>query len=335
MRTTAQWYADFGAVEAAGQSAIFEEWALGVSTDDTLLALLETLPTPKRQPNLLFACARLLGCPEGGFGEWREWLLYHWDAVTAEMLVRRTQTNEPRRCAVLLPTLALIDGPIALLEVGASAGLCLFPDRYSYIFRGEDGDHILDPVDGPSDVVLDTELTGPVPIPERMPDIVWRAGLDLHPLDLTNDDDTRWLETLVWPEQHERRERIRAAMRIARANPPRIIQGDAVDALAGLAAQAPKDATLVILSSATLVYLMPEPRARFVELVGELGARWISLDGRGLLPSVDRELGDRVGPQPQFVMSLDGHPVAFVGPHGQRLDWLTPALHSEQPPSAT
>ncbi len=38
---------------------------------------------------------------------------------------KRTQTNEPGRCAVLLPLLAALPQPLALLEVGASAGLCL------------------------------------------------------------------------------------------------------------------------------------------------------------------------------------------------------------------
>ena len=52
------------------------------------------------------------------------------------MLSRATQTNEAGRCATLLPSLAAIsaaeDKPLALIEVGASAGLALFPDRYGY-----------------------------------------------------------------------------------------------------------------------------------------------------------------------------------------------------------
>ena len=58
------------------------------------------------------------------------------DEVEALMLARRTQTNEAARCALLLPLLAALPQPLALLEVGASAGLCLLPDRYGYDYAG-------------------------------------------------------------------------------------------------------------------------------------------------------------------------------------------------------
>src|SRR5260370_37467954 len=57
------------------------------------------------------------------------------DAIAEVMLTRTTQTNEPGRCATLLPALAQIEGPLALIEVGASAGLCLLPDAYGYDWR--------------------------------------------------------------------------------------------------------------------------------------------------------------------------------------------------------
>jgi hypothetical protein len=323
---TASWYSRFAEIEAPGQSAIFEEWARGVADDASLLALLAELPRPKRQPNLLFACARLLGCPLVPYPEWREWVLAHWSFVAAEMLVRATQTNEPRRCAVLLPVLAQIEGPIALLEVGASAGLCLYPDRYSYRYyngAASDGRRV-DPADGPSTVLLECETTGNPPTPPRMPDIVWRAGIDLNPLDLRNDDDVLWLETLIWPEQTERRERIRAAIDIVRADPPRIVRGDAVDTLLSVAAEAPADAHLVVISSAAIVYLMPEQRSRFIELVQSLDATWISNEGAGIVPQAAAAAEGRMPPViGELLLARDGIPLAFTGPHGQRLDWFT------------
>jgi hypothetical protein len=316
---TADWYRRFADIETPGQSAIFETWARGVASDKAILTLLQGLPRPKQQPNLLFACSRLLGCAVGGYREFRDWLIENWDGVSAQMRVRATQTNEPRRSALLIPPLGLIDGPIALIEVGASAGLCLYPDRYSYSYDGRR----LDPVDGPSTVLLECAVTGNPPIPERMPEIAWRVGLDLNPLDLTNQDDVTWLETLIWPEQTERLRRIRAAIEIVRAEGVRIVRGDAVDGLPALVAEAPPELTLVIVDSASIVYLMPEPRARFIEYVTSLDARWISNEGRGIVPSAAATLGPPTArDRSEFVLALDGRSIAFTGGHGQRLDWL-------------
>ena len=315
---TSTWYRDFGELEARGQSAIYEQWALGVADDPALITLVEELPLQKRQPNLVFACARLLGAPERDYPAFRRWLMPNWSAVVSEALARSTQTNEARRCASLLPALSLIPGPLALLEVGASAGLCLFPDRYSYSY---DGDAPRDPPAGPSTVLLESTTTGGMPRPRSVPRIVWRAGLDLHPLDVRDADDMHWLETLVWPEQHERRARLRAAIRIAAENPPRIVRGDA-SVLASLAAQAPDDATLVVITSAVLVYLPFAERMRFVESVRVLDARWISLEGVRGLPTVRDALPDDGGSDGRFVLALDEVPLAFTGPHGQSLDWI-------------
>jgi hypothetical protein len=76
------------------------------------------------------------------------------DRVRATMLTRWTQTNEPARCAALLTALA-VDGPVGLVEVGSSAGLCLYPDRYSYEFDGR-------PVGPRSAVHLNCSTSGPV-----------------------------------------------------------------------------------------------------------------------------------------------------------------------------
>ncbi len=342
-RSTADWYRTFGEVEARGQSAIFEEWALGVADDAELVALIDTLPLQKRQPNLVFATARLLGVPDGSYPAFRTWMLTEWQRLAAEIQHRMTQTNEPRRCTALLPALALATAgnaapgaaaleegaPIALLELGASAGLCLYPDHYSYRYLGKNGrGEWLHPSAGPSEVRLEAETIGPVPVPDRLPNIVWRGGIDLHPLDLRDEDDARWLHTLVWPEQHERRARVKAAAALVQSDPPHLVTGNAIDELAALAATVPRDATLVILTSVMLVYLPYLERMELVEAIRALDAQWISIDMVGVLPTVDAQLDD---PRPgQFTLSLNGAPLAAVGPHGQFLNWPEPVQGQAQ-----
>lgn len=223
---------------------------------------------------------------------------------------------------MVLPLLGSLPQPVALLEVGASAGLCLLPDRYSYRYR-RDGEVVaeVDPPDGASPVVLDCEVRGPGPKP-RMPTIAWRAGLDVAPVDIRDDDALAWLETLVWPGQEERRARLRVAAGLARPDPPRVVRGDLRTDLPALAAQAPPRATLVVLHTAVLAYVAADDRRVFAELVTTLPGHWVSNEGRNV--------ADHGPPQPDrpeapgdFVLALDGRPRAFVGPHGQRLSWLT------------
>jgi hypothetical protein len=126
----------FAAQEAQGHSVTYTELAEGVAADPDLLALVDLLPQPKRQPNLLLASVRYLGGPVTGYTAFRTWTIDHWPQVHATILRRRTQTNEPGRCACLLPVLAGLPQPLALIEVGASAGLCLYPDRYRYVCNG-------------------------------------------------------------------------------------------------------------------------------------------------------------------------------------------------------
>jgi hypothetical protein len=309
----AEWYLRFAEGEAHGRSPIYEGWARGVAADRSVLELIAALPRAKRQPALLFAVSRLLGAPEGTYAEWATWLHGNWANLAVEVSQRLTQANEAGRCAALLPMLAALRGPIALLEVGASAGLCLYPDRYSYRYDGLDR---LDPIDGPSTVLLECRTTGDAPIPDRLPEVVWRAGVDLAPLDVNDSDDMRWLQTLAPPEEQSRRDRIRAAAAIVRADPPLLVTGDALDALPALAAEAPAGATLVILHAGLLVYMGAPDRQRFVDTVRSLDATWLSYEAQGVVPGV--RTVDGAG----FGLARDGEIVALADPHGMSIDWL-------------
>jgi hypothetical protein len=74
---------------------------------------------------------------------------------------------------------------------------------------------------------------------------VWRAGLDLNPLDAANPAEAAWLETLVWPEQADRLANLGAALKIAAVQKPRLVRGDLLgNRLPQLCREAPKSATL-------------------------------------------------------------------------------------------
>ena len=172
---------------ARGASPRYEEFALGVAEDRDVLAFLSTLPELKRQPNLLFAAVKYLAGVPPDYGAFHDFVIGHMDELRQLMRTRSTQTNEPGRCAVLLPLLASLRQPIALLEVGAAAGLCLLCDRYGYDYEG----HRVGPADAP--VVFPCNPIGSVPLPERVPRVVWRCGVDLDPLDVTDPDTAAWL----------------------------------------------------------------------------------------------------------------------------------------------
>jgi hypothetical protein len=306
--------------EAHGRSPAYESLADSVAGDENVLSFLSSLPLQKRQPNLLFASARHLLNKPPSMSELRA--LVDQDAVRLAqvMLAHWTQTNEPARCATILPALAGLPGPLALIEIGASAGLTLLFDRYSYDYGGAR----LSGSD-PDAPVLRCALLGnvPAPIPERMPAIVWRAGLDLNPLDVTCEEDVRWLSCLVWPGEGDRRERLDAAVVSARRDPPAVYRGDLLTDLPALAAQAPPEATLVIYHSAVLAYVAAEDRRRFAETIRSLGAIWLSNEAPGVIADTSVHMPVRPEHNGAFLLVRDGRTsLAFTDGHGTWLQWL-------------
>jgi hypothetical protein len=158
--------------EAHALSPAYGSLADAVAGDRVVLDFLADLPPIKRQPNLLFAAARyVLGRP-AVIGDLRALASERPAELSRLMLARRTQTNEPARCATLLPALAQLPEPLALIEVGASAGLTLLFDRYSYDYDGQQV--VGTDRDAPT---LRCGVRGAVPVPARVPAIVCGPGL--------------------------------------------------------------------------------------------------------------------------------------------------------------
>ncbi len=300
-------YRGFAEAAVSGHSPLYATLSLAAAEDDLVLDLLESLPADRRQPMLLLgAIAFLSGAPSGP-EELRARIRDDGDRIRETMLARFTQTNEPARCAALLTALGDIEGPVGLVEVGSSAGLCLYPDRYSYEFDGR-------PLGPRSTVHLSCTTTGPVPVPDRLPDVVARVGIDRNPLDPSDPDDRAWLRALIWPGPNAapRLDRLDAA-----AEPATVLTGDLIDLLPAALERLPADCTPVVFHTAVLVYLERARREEFAGLVSSLGVRWIAQESGGVVPGTPRDLGG-----PDFVLSRNGEALAVTAPHGGRIDWL-------------
>jgi hypothetical protein len=314
---TADWYVR-AATELASTSELQTGWARGVASDPELLALIETLPRAHRQPSLLFSVATWCGAPAVGYAQWREWVRGHWGPIAVAAAVRRTQTNEVGRCIPLLIGLdrlgATHPAPIALLELGAAAGLCLGVDRFSYAFDG--GEAV-----GSGSPRLAAITTGEGAPPTRMPHIAWRAGIDLAPLDV------RWLDALLPPDRPDRHERLHAAIATVAADPPPLLVGDALGMLSGVAATIPRGLTIVVACLGTAVYLPPADRAALPDAVAALGGHLLAFESAASLPGIPDRLARMTAPEPtSFVLSLDGEPLAYASAHGDRVSWLSTAV---------
>ena len=316
---TREWFRWFAEQEAAGSSPSYERLAHAIADHEVIVDRLDRLPRPKRQPNLLFAACRLLGAPVDDATAAVEFVVDRWTDIEAVIRARSTQTNEPARTATFLPVLAGLPQPIALVEIGAAAGLCLFPDRYRIRY---DGNSPVGPTASP--VTIDVTTNGRVPAPGHL-DIVWRAGIDLHPLDVRAPDDLAWLEACIWPEHTERRERLRAAARVVAKEPPRLVRGDLLDELDGVLAAAPGGATKVVIHSAVLNYLRPERRREVAARLRATDSVWLSNEAPGVVDGLVAPV-DPPSPGAHFVLGRDGTTsLAVSHPHGRWLWWASGA----------
>ncbi|WP_246473001.1 DUF2332 domain-containing protein [Pelagibacterium limicola] len=161
-----------------------------------------------------------------------------WEAI-ADAIVRHDdalydfldsppQTNEVARSSALLGLALRLAGrlrmPLALYEIGASAGLNLAFDRYHYLL-GEEREW------GDSDALvhIDSEWRGNLPPLETELEIASRAGCDRNPLDPHDPASVERQLAYIWADQHERIGRISAALTAAAAMPYAVDNSDAAD----------------------------------------------------------------------------------------------------------
>jgi hypothetical protein len=253
-------------------SPLYQELSRVIAQDPELLRIARHVRRPP-VPNVFFAAVHFLllespnhplaafygsltsnPCPPAEARDaFREFVLSHNARLIPLLETRITQTNEVNRCSFLLPAFTHVsrscgDRPLALIDVGCSAGLHLRWDCYHYDYG------VAEVGDPRRAVSLRCELRGDVlpPLPAEFPACQFSRGIDVHPIDLTNDVERRWFDALIWPDHPYRRRLAQAAIDELLNDPPMIVKGDAAKMLGSQVDAVPDDTALVVYNVAAL-----------------------------------------------------------------------------------
>jgi hypothetical protein len=322
-------------------SPLYERLSLGIADDPELLAIAAQAKPGQPVPNLFLGAVHylLLGgaqhplahfypslsqtaslsadpCPS-----FRAFCLEYRHDLLELISSRLVQTNEVRRCGCLLPAFTHVTQqaggrPLALVEIGASAGLNLLWDRYGYDYGS--GRRYGNPR-SPVQIVCGLRGDRHLPLTAVWPVVTMRVGLDLNPIDVRDPDAALWLRALVWPDEVGRAELLQQAVQVAQQDPPRLLAGDALDILPEVLATIPPDQAECVFHTHTINQFRPEARARLAELLAE-HAR-----GRDLYRVSIEWLG-KTYPRLELISYEDSakteHLLAYCGSHGEWLEWL-------------
>jgi len=338
----AESFANSAAHEFHGSYPLYERLAVGVSTDPELLAL-ASHALSKPMPMIFFAAVHYLLlndpaeplaqfypditpvssiCEDDPYPLFRDFCCEHRDKIKDIISTYHVQTNEVRRSACLLPAFGIVAEEarglaLALVEIGASAGLNLLWDNYGYNY----GDGLLYG-ERASPVRLNCTLRGRKrpPLPEKFPRIAARIGIDLHPVDVTDASAVKWLSAFIWPEHTSRFDLLYRAIEITQDNPPELREGDILELLPGVLKIAPADSALCLFHTFVSNQMPPEARNALARLIADYGSMrniWcISID-----------LSDEYKyPRLELLSYIDGverhRHLANCSGHSRWLEWL-------------
>lgn len=191
----------------------------------------------------------------------------HFDAF----LRTAPQTNEVARSAVLLGGFLTVAAetklPLRTLEIGASAGLNLFWDRFHYrLGDAEWGDPA-------SPVRLAPAWDGSLPPLDAAVRVAHRAGCDIAPIDITDADQRLRLRSYIWADQADRLARLDGALELALRDPPALQAGNATDFVRQQLAESAPGLASVLYHSIMWNYVAEADRASIAEAVQAAGKR--------------------------------------------------------------
>ncbi|CAM4003395.1 DUF2332 domain-containing protein [Alkalicoccus chagannorensis] len=283
----------FAENECRGSSALYASLSEKTADDPPLLELAAHAGAGQPVPNLLFGAVHYLllqGAshplrrhypsvvkqPEEDYEEayvlFQDFCRNYRENLITLLQTKRVQTNEVRRCSYLFPVFSYvyerIQKPLALVEIGTSAGLQLLWDQYRYTYYpgGEGGKR-----DSPVHIEADVRGDALPILPRELPPVASRTGIDLHTMDVTKEEDVDWLTALIWPEHHDRRELFQQAAACAAAHELHLIEGDAVSVLHETAAAIPETHCLCVFHTHVANQMTEEAKADLFHLIASLG----------------------------------------------------------------
>ena len=265
------------------------------------------------------------------------------DAIAERMRTRSVQTNEVGRSAAIAAAVAAATSddsrPVALVEIGPSAGLNLYFDRYLIDFRR--GTRVVDST-GPTDspVHIPCELRGDLDPPPHgsLGTIAIRTGIDAAPIDITDPSQSRWLRACLWPGIPDRPERLVAAIDLVRSTPPSLVRGDAIVGLPSLVASIAEPMVPVVIATWALAYMSGEGRQQILDDLDAIGMQrdlaFVTLEEPRFTPwnpdVPDRGKATATGDGTTTLLAVrrwrngecESRPLAFVHPHGRWMQWI-------------
>jgi hypothetical protein len=249
------------------------------------------------------------------------------DAII-RFLASPPQTNEVRRSVALLPAYHQIARryglPLAIRELGASAGLNLHAHRFAV--KTDEG--LIGHRETP--LTLQPDWRGENPPQSDNLQISDASGCDLLPVDLTDPEQRLRLMAYIWPDQTDRVQRTQQAIRIALANPDhRVEREDAIDWLEKQLDTNVAGRVLVIQHTIAWQYFPDILKRKGEALLARYG---VKAESTAPIARISME-ADSKGDGAALALTLwpDGqtHDLGRVDFHGRWINWHNPRLQHQ------